>query len=447
MNVTVEKKDHNMAVLTIEIPAEKFAEAIEKAYLKQKNRISVPGFRKGRAPRRMIQKMYGAAVFFEEAANILLQSTYEDAAKESGEQIVSRPQIDITQIEEGKPFIYTATVALRPEITLGQYKGVEIPKKEITVSEEEIMAEIDKEREQNARDIDVDDRAVLNNDRIKLDFDGSVDGEAFEGGKAEDFDLTVGSGSFIPGFEDQIIGKNIGEEFDVNVTFPEDYHVEELRGKSAVFKYKVKSISEHQVPELNDDFVQDVSEVNTVEEYKADVEKKIRERKEAARKTEIETVAVREAVKNATMDVPEEMINEQAQRLADEYAQRFQSQGMTMEQYFQITGMNPQSFREQMKPQAMERIRNSLLLEAVVKAENIEISDETLDEELGRMAEAYRMEKEKLDDLMGEEGKDQLKKDLAVQEAAKLIAQTAVEVEMSEEPEEKVDLEETPAEN
>ena len=447
MNVTVEKKDHNMAVLTIEIPAEKFAEAIEKAYLKQKNRISVPGFRKGRAPRRMIQKMYGAAVFFEEAANILLQSTYEDAAKESGEQIVSRPQIDITQIEEGKPFIYTATVALRPEITLGQYKGVEIPKKEITVSEEEIMAEIDKEREQNARDIDVDDRAVLNNDRIKLDFDGSVDGEAFEGGKAEDFDLTVGSGSFIPGFEDQIIGKNIGEEFDVNVTFPEDYHVEKLRGKSAVFKCKVKSISEHQVPELNDDFVQDVSEVNTVEEYKADVEKKIRERKEAARKTEIETVAVREAVKNATMDVPEEMINEQAQRLADEYAQRFQSQGMTMEQYFQITGMNPQSFREQMKPQAMERIRNSLLLEAVVKAENIEISDETLDEELGRMAEAYRMEKEKLDDLMGEEGKDQLKKDLAVQEAAKLIAQTAVEVEMSEEPEEKVDLEETPAEN
>ena len=447
MNVTVEKKDHNMAVLTIEIPAEKFAEAIEKAYLKQKNRISVPGFRKGRAPRRMIQKMYGAAVFFEEAANILLQSTYEDAAKESGEQIVSRPQIDITQIEEGKPFIYTATVALRPEITLGQYKGVEIPKKEITVSEEEIMAEIDKEREQNARDIDVDDRAVLNNDRIKLDFDGSVDGEAFEGGKAEDFDLTVGSGSFIPGFEDQIIGKNIGEEFDVNVTFPEDYHVEELRGKSAVFKCKVKSISEHQVPELNDDFVQDVSEVNTVEEYKADVEKKIRERKEAARKTEIETIAVREAVKNATMDVPEEMINEQAQRLADEYAQRFQSQGMTMEQYFQITGMNPQSFREQMKPQAMERIRNSLLLEAVVKAENIEISDETLDEELGRMAEAYRMEKEKLDDLMGEEGKNQLKKDLAVQEAAKLIAQTAVEVEMSEEPEEKVDLEETPAEN
>ena len=447
MNVTVEKKDHNMAVLTIEIPAEKFAEAIEKAYLKQKNRISVPGFRKGRAPRRMIQKMYGAAVFFEEAANILLQSTYEDAAKESGEQIVSRPQIDITQIEEGKPFIYTATVALRPEITLGQYKGVEIPKKEITVSEEEIMAEIDKEREQNARDIDVDDRAVLNNDRIKLDFDGSVDGEAFEGGKAEVFDLTVGSGSFIPGFEDQIIGKNIGEEFDVNVTFPEDYHVEELRGKSAVFKCKVKSISEHQVPELNDDFVQDVSEVNTVEEYKADVEKKIRERKEAARKTEIETVAVREAVKNATMDVPEEMINEQAQRLADEYAQRFQSQGMTMEQYFQITGMNPQSFREQMKPQAMERIRNSLLLEAVVKAENIEISDETLDEELGRMAEAYRMEKEKLDDLMGEEGKNQLKKDLAVQEAAKLIAQTAVEVEMSEEPEEKVDLEETPAEN
>ena len=445
MSVTVEKKDNNMAVLTIEIPAEKFIEAVEKAYQRQKNSIALPGFRKGKAPRRMIQKMYGAQVFFEEAANYILQTTYDDAAKESGEKIVSRPQIDITQIEEGKPFIYTATVALRPEVTLGQYKGVEIPKKEVTVSEEEIMADIDREREQNARDLDVDDRPVKDKDRIKLDFDGTVDGERFDGGKAEDFDLTIGSGSFIPGFEDQIIGKNIGEEFDVNVTFPEDYHAEALKGKPAVFRCKVNSISEHQVPELDDDFVQDVSEFDTVEEYKADVEKKIRERKEKALKSENESAAVRAALKNASMDIPDAMVEEQAQTLVNEFAQRIQSQGMNMQQYMQITGMNEQTLAQQMKPQALERIQNSLLLEAVAKAENVEISDERLDEEVEKMAEAYNMEKEKLYDLMGEESRAQMKQDLAIQEAVKIIAENAVEVEMPEE--ESVDLEENPEEN
>ncbi len=446
MSVTVEKKDNNMAVLTIEVPAEKFVEAIEQAYMKQKSRIALPGFRKGKAPRKMIQKMYGAAVFFEEAANIILRNTYDDAAKESGETIVSRPQIDITQIEEGKPFIYTATVALKPEVTLGQYKGVEIPKKEITITDEEITADIDREREQNARDIDVDDRPVQDGDRIKLDFDGSVDGTEFDGGKASDFDLTVGSGSFIPGFEEQIVGKNIGEEFDVNVTFPEDYHAENLKGKDAVFKCRVNSISEHQVPELNDDFVQDVSEFDTVDEYKADVEKKIRERKEKAQKSANEAAAVRAALKNAKMDIPDAMVEEQAQRLVDEFAQQIQSQGMNMQQYMQLTGMNEQMLASQMKPQALERIQNSLLLEAVSKAENIEISDEKLDEEIGKMAEAYRMEKEKLYDLMGEESKEQMKKDLAIQEAAKIIAENAVEVDMPEE-EETVDLEEAPEEN
>ncbi len=446
MSVTVEKKDNNMAVLTIEVPAEKFVEAIEQAYMKQKSRIALPGFRKGKAPRKMIQKMYGAAVFFEEAANIILRNTYDDAAKESGETIVSRPQIDITQIEEGKPFIYTATVALKPEVTLGQYKGVEIPKKEITITDEEITADIDREREQNARDIDVDDRPVQDGDRIKLDFDGSVDGTEFDGGKASDFDLTVGSGSFIPGFEEQIVGKNIGEEFDVNVTFPEDYHAENLKGKDAVFKCRVNSISEHQVPELNDDFVQDVSDFDTVDEYKADVEKKIRERKEKAQKSANEAAAVRAALKNAKMDIPDAMVEEQAQRLVDEFAQQIQSQGMNMQQYMQLTGMNEQTLASQMKPQALERIQNSLLLEAVSKAENIEISDEKLDEEIGKMAEAYRMEKEKLYDLMGEESKEQMKKDLAIQEAAKIIAENAVEVDMPEE-EETVDLEEAPEEN
>ncbi len=440
MSVTVEKKENNTAVLKIEIPAEEFVKAIEQAYQKQKKNIALPGFRKGKAPRLMIQKMYGKGVFYEDAANIILQSTYDDAAKESGEEIVSRPEIDVVQIEEGKPFIYTATVALRPELTLGQYKGVEIPKKEITVSEDEIMADINKEREQNARDIDIDDRAVENGDHIKLDFDGSVDGVPFEGGKAEDFDLTVGSGSFIPGFEEQIVGKNIGEEFDVNVTFPEDYHAEALKGKAAVFKCKVNSISEHQVPELNDEFVQDVSEFETVDEYKADVENKIRERKENAQKSENETAAVRAAVKNASVEIPEAMIDDQARRMVDDFAQRIQSQGMNMEQYMKITGMNEEMLVTQMKPQALERIQNSLLLEAVAKAENIEISDEQLDEEVTKMAEAYKMEKEKLYDLMGEETKEQMKKDLAVQEAVKIIADSAVEVDM---PEENIDLDES----
>ena len=444
MSVTVEKKEKNMAVLTIEVEAEKFIQAVEQAYQKQKKSIALPGFRKGKAPRKMIQKMYGNSIFFEEAANLLLQSTYEEAAKESGEQIVSRPQIDITQIEEGKPFIYTATVALKPEVTLGQYKGVEIPKKEITVSEEEIMAEIDREREQNARDVDVDDRSVEDGDRIRLDFDGSVDGEPFEGGKATDFDLTIGSGSFIPGFEEQIVGKMIGEEFDVNVTFPEDYHAEELKGKPAVFRCRVNGISEHQVPELNDEFVQDVSEFDTVDEYKAEVEKKVRERKEAAQKSENETAAVRAALANASMDIPEAMIDDQAQTLVDEFAQRIQSQGMNMQQYLQITGMNEEMLAKQMRPQALERIQNSLLLEAVAKAENIEISDEKIEEEIEKMAEAYRMEKEKLYDLMGEESRRQMKQDLAVQEAVKVIAESAVEVDM---PEETVDLTENPEEN
>ena len=445
MSVSVEKKEKNTAVLTIEVAAEKFAEAVEKAYRKQKGSITIPGFRKGKAPRKMIEKLYGKGVFYEEAANTVLQETYEDAAKESGEDIVSRPQIDVTQMEEGQPFIYTATVALKPEVTLGQYKGVEVPKKEITVSEEEITADIDRQRNQNARDIDVDDRPVKDGDHIRLDFDGSVDGEAFEGGKASDFDLTIGSGSFIPGFEEQIVGKNIGEEFDVNVTFPEDYHEASLKGKPAVFKCKVNSISERQVPELNDDFVQDVSEFDTVDEYRADVEKKIRERKENAAKAEKETAAVKAAVANASMDIPEAMIEEQAGRMVDEFAQQMQSQGLTIQQYMQFTGLDSQKLLDQMKPQAVERIKNSLLLEAVAKAENIEISDERLDEEISKMAEAYKMEKEKLYDLMGEESKKQMKDDLAVQEAVKLIAEAAVEVDMPEE--EDLDVQEDPEEN
>ena len=439
MSVSVEKKDNNMALLTIEIPAEKFSQAVEKAYQKEKSGIAVPGFRKGKAPRKMIEKIFGKSIFYEEAANIVLQETYDDAAKESGEEIVSAPQIDISQVEEGKSFIYTALVALKPEVTLGKYLGVEVPKTEITVSEEEITAEIDRERNQNARDLDVDDRPVKDGDHIKLDFDGSVDGVAFNGGKASDYDLTVGSGSFIPGFEEQIVGKNIGEDFDVEVTFPEDYHEESLKGKAAVFKCKVNSISERQVPELDDDFVQDVSEFDTVEEYRADVEKKIYARKEAQARSEKETSAVKEAVKNASMDIPEAMIEDQASRMLEEFAQQLRSQGLSIEQYMQITGMDNAGMVSQMKPQAVERIRNSLVLEAVAKAENIEISDERFDEEISKMAEAYKMEKEKLYDLMGEESKNQMKQDLAVQEAVKRITDAAVEVDM---PEEDLDVKE-----
>ena len=433
MSVSVEKKENNKAVITIEVDAEKFRSALEKVYLRERGSIAIPGFRKGKAPRKMIEKLYGKAVFYEEAANALLQETYEEAAKESGEDIVSRPQVNVVQVEEGKPFIYTAEVALKPEVKLGQYKGVEVKKVDAEVSDAEVDAEIDREREQNARDIDVDDRAVQDGDRIKLDFDGSVDGEPFQGGKAEDFDLTIGSGSFIPGFEDHIVGKDIGEEFDVNVTFPEDYHEESLKGKDAVFKCKVNAISVREVPELDDDFVQDVSEFDTVDEYRADVKKRLTERKEESIRQQKETNAVKAAVAQAVIDIPEEMIEEQAERMLNEFAQQIQSQGMNIQQYYQLTGLDNNALAEQMKPQAEERIRNSLVLEAVAKAEGIDISDDRLDEEVGKMAESYKMEKEKLYELMGEESKKQMKEDLAVQEAVKLIAENAVEVDMPEE--------------
>ena len=447
MSVSVEKKEKNMAVLTVEVEAEKFSAAVEKAYQKEKNKIQIPGFRKGKAPRKMIEKMYGKGVFYEDAANIVLQETYDDAVKECGEEVVSRPQIDITQIEEGKNFIYTAEVALKPEVTLGVYKGVEVPKSEVEVSDEEISAEIDKEREQNSRMIDVDDRAVENGDIISLDFDGSVDGVPFDGGKSENYTLTVGSGSFIPGFEEQIVGQKIGEDFDVNVTFPEEYHAEDLKGKAAVFKCRVNKIQVKELPELNDDFAQDVSEFDTLDEYKASVETKIRERKENEARSKKESAAVDAAVKNASMEIPQAMIDDQARNMVNEFAQRIQSQGMSFDQYVQYTGLDAQKLAEQMKPQAEARIRSSLVLEAVAKAENIGVSDERLDEEIEKMAQTYSMEKEKLLELLSDETKAQMKDDIAVQEAVKLIADSAVEVDMPEETEEEVDVEETPEEN
>lgn len=434
MSVQVEKQEKNMAKLTIEVSAEEFGAALEKAYQKDKKKINVPGFRKGKAPRKMIEKMYGAGIFYEDAANIVIPEAYAAAAKECAEEIVSQPQISVTQIEEGKPFIFTAEVALKPAVTLGDYKGVEVEKSVIEVSEEEVEKEVDKERENNSRMIDVDDRAVEKGDIIKLDFEGFVDGEAFQGGKAEDYSLTIGSGSFIPGFEDQLIGAKIGEEKEVNVTFPEEYHEASLKGKPAVFKCTVKEIKVKELPAADDEFAKDVSEFDTLAEYKDDIRSKLVEKKEAQAKREKQNKAVDKAVANAQMEIPDVMVTEQVRRMADDFARRLQSQGLTVEQYMQFTGMTADKLLEQMRPEALKRIQNSLVLEAVAKAENIEIGDDKVKEEIEKMATAYKMEFDKVNELIGEAEREQMKADLAIQAAVELIADAAVEVEAKEEP-------------
>lgn len=428
MSLKVENLEHNMVRLTIEASAEDFEKAMQSAYQKNKNKINIPGFRKGKAPRAMIEKMYGAGIFYEDAANEIIPAAYDKEVAESGLDIVSQPKIDVVQIEKGKPFIFTAEVAVKPEVTLGEYKGLEVPKTEIEVTEEDIQAEIDKERENNSRTIDVDDRAVENGDMIRLDFDGSVDGVPFAGGKAENYDLTVGSGSFIPGFEEQLVGVEIGREVDVKVTFPEDYHAAELAGKEAVFKCKVNAIKTKELPEADDDFAQDVSEFDTLDEYKEDIRKKLAEKKETEARNAKETAAVEKAVENASMDIPEAMIENQVRRMADDFARRLQSQGLTMEQYMQFTGMTADKLLEQMKPEAEKRIRNSLVLEAIAKAENFEISDEKVDEEINKMAEMYKMEAENVKNMMGEQGLQQIRDDLAIQEAVNLLRDSAKEV-------------------
>ena len=429
MSVQVEKLEKNMAKLTIEVSAEEFEKGIQAAYLKEKGKISLPGFRKGKAPRKMIEKMYGVGVFYEEAANNVMPMAYSSAAKESELEIVSNPEIDIVQIEAGKPFIFTATVAVKPEVTLGEYKGVEVKKADLTVTDEEIEAELKKEQEKNSRTVNVDDRAVENGDMIKLDFEGFVDGVAFDGGKGENYDLTIGSNSFIPGFEDQLVGAKIGEDVDVNVTFPEEYHAKDLAGKAAVFKCKVNAISVKELPELDDEFAQEVSEFDTLDEYKADVKKNLEEKKAAEAKTAKENEAVDKAVENAQMDIPDPMIDSQVEQMINDYARRLQSQGLSMEQYMQFTGTTLDALKEQVRPQALTQIKSRLVLEKIAEVEDIQISDEKLDEELTKMAESYKMELDKLKELMGDYEKDQMKKDMAVQEAVTLVAEAAKEVE------------------
>ncbi len=435
MSVQVEKLGKNMAKLTIEVPAEEFDAAIMKAYQKNKNKISIPGFRKGKAPLKMIERMYGAGIFYEDAANLVIPEAYSKAADESGETIVSRPSVDIVQIEKGKPFIFTAEAALKPEVTLGEYKGVEVEKTVIEVAEAEVDQAVDKEREDNSRMIDIDDRAVENGDMIKLDFEGFVDGGPFEGGKGSDYPLTIGSGSFIPGFEDQLIGVKPGEDAEVRVTFPEDYQAESLRGKEAVFKCKVNEIRVKELPEADDEFAKDVSEFDTMAEYRDDIRAKLLEKKTQDAKRAKENQAVAKAVENAQMDIPDVMIDEQVRSMAEDFERRLQSQGMTIERYLQFTGMTADKILEQMRPEALARIRNSLVLEAVAEAEHIEISDERLEEELVKMAESYKMEVDKLKEVMGDYEKEQMKRDLTIQAAVDVIADAAVETEAASDAE------------
>ena len=427
MSLQVENLEHNMAKLTITVSAEEVEKALQAAYLKQRSKISLPGFRKGKVPRQMIEKMYGPEVFYDEAANNMIPDAYAKAYDESELDIVSQPKIEVVQMEKGKPFIFTAEVATKPEVTLGDYKGLKVDKVSTRVTQKEVDEEIEKERERNARTIEVTDRAVQDKDEVTLDFEGFVDGVAFEGGKGEDYPLTIGSGSFIPGFEEQLIGAEIDKEVEVNVTFPKEYHSEELAGKDATFKCTVHTIKAKELPELDDEFASEVSECETMDAYRAEVKKNIKERKERTGKEKKENQAVDQAIENAQMDIPEAMIEFQVRQMADDFARRIQQQGLTVEQYFQFTGMTAEKMMEEMRPQAEKSIKTRLILEAIVKAENIEVSDERVEEELTKMAEAYQMEVEKLKEFMGENEKKQIKEDLAVQEAITLLVNESVE--------------------
>ena len=427
MSVKVEKLEKNMAKLTIEVPVEEMEKATEAAYQKNKNSMSVPGFRKGKVPRAMIEKMYGKGVFLEEAANSVIPVAYEKAYDECGEEIVSSPEIDVVTLEAGQPFVFTATVALKPEVTLGKYKGVKIDKVETEVTEEEVNAVIERERENNSRTKSVEGRPIQDKDTAVIDFEGFVDGTAFEGGKGENYDLVIGSHSFIDTFEDQLIGKNAGEEVEVNVTFPEDYHAKELAGKPALFKVTIKDIKEKELPELDDEFASEVSEFDTLDEYKADVKKNLAEKKEADAKNQKEMAAIEAVIADAAMEIPDAYVQTVQRQMVDEFAQRIQMQGLSMEQYLQLTGSNIAMMEEQIKPQALKRIQSRLVLEAVVAAEKIETSEEDFDKEVARLAEAYKMETDQVKEMIGEKGKEEIMKDLAVTKAAEFVAENAKE--------------------
>lgn len=427
MSVKVEKLENNMALLTIDAPAEDLEKALEKAFQKQKNSISIPGFRKGKVPRQMVEKMYGPEVFYDEACNILIPDAYEKAMDECDEDIVSRPEIEVKTIKKGEPFVFTAKVALKPEVKLGKYKGVSIEKVNAEVTDEDVDKAIEKERDNNARTIEVTDRAVKDGDMTVLDFEGFVDGVAFEGGKGENYPLTIGSGAFIPGFEEQLIGAEIDKEVEVNVTFPEDYQAEELAGKPAVFKCTVKEIKEKELPELDDEFASEVSEFDTLAEYKEDVKKNLAEAKAKEAKEEKEARVIEAIVNDAAMDIPEAMIKTQQEQMIDEFAQRMQMQGLSMEQYCQFTGATEEKLFDSVRPTAEQRIKSRLVLEAVAKAEGIEASEADVEEEMKTMAEAYQLDVEKVKEMLPEKSLAGIKEDIAVRKAAEFVVENCKE--------------------
>ena len=427
MSVQVEKLEKNMAKLTVEVPAEEVEKALQAAYMKEKNKISIPGFRKGKVPRAMIEKMYGAAVFYEEAANILIQDNYAAAMEESKEDIVSRPTIDIVQIESGKPFIFTAEVAVRPEVTLGKYKGVQVTKIDTTVTDEEVEAALEKEQQKNSRTVTVTDRPVANGDTAVIDFEGFVDGIAFEGGKGENHPLEIGSHSFIDTFEDQLVGHNSGDEVEVNVTFPEKYQAADLAGKPAVFKVKINEIKAKELPELNDEFASEVSEFDTLAEYKEDLRKHLEVEKENEAKRTKEDEAIKKIIDKSTMEIPEAMIETQCENMINEFAQRIAQSGLSMEQYMQFSGMTIDGLKEQVRPEAETRIKSSLVLEQIAKEENIEVSEDEINAEVEKMAAQYGMEADKLKEYLGEAEKESIKRDLSVTKAVDLIMENVKE--------------------
>ena len=427
MSVQVENLEKNMAKLTIEVPAEELENAIEAVYRKQKNQISIPGFRKGKVPRAMIEKMYGAGIFYEDAANALMQQNYPTAVDESGIDIVSRPTVDIVQIEQGKPFIFTAEVAVKPEVTLGKYMGVTVTKADTSVSDEEVDAALEEERNNNARIITVTDRPVAEGDTAVIDFEGFVDGVAFEGGKGENHPLEIGSHSFIDNFEEQLIGKNAGEDVEVNVTFPEQYQAAELAGKPAVFKVKINEIKTKELPELDDEFAQDVSDFDTLAEYKDSLKKELEEQKKTEARRAQEDEAIQKIIDKSKMDIPEAMIDTQCETMIDEFAQRIAQSGLSMEQYLQFSGTTMDGMKEQVRPEALTRIQSSLVLEQIAKEENIEVSDEDVDADIEKMAASYGMEADKLKELMGDAQRKSLKKELALSKAADLIMENVKE--------------------
>ena len=427
MSVKVEKLEHNMAKLTIEVPTEELEKAVEKVYQSQKKNISIPGFRKGKVPRTMVEKMYGAEIFYQDAANEIIPDAYEAALKEVEEEIVSMPEVDVVQMKKGEPFIFTAEVALKPEVKLGQYKGVEVDKIDVTVSDEEVEAEIEKEREKNARTVEVTDRAVKDGDTVSLDFEGFVDGAAFEGGKGENYPLTIGSGAFIPGFEEQLVGTEIGADVEVNVTFPEDYQADNLAGKAAVFKCKVNEIKEKLLPEVDDEFASEVSAFDTLEAYKADLKQNLEDKKFKEAKSAKTDAVIDAIIASSEMDIPEAMIKTEQRQMLNDFAQRMQMQGLSMEQYFQFTGTTADMLMEQSKPQAEQRIKTSLVIDAIVAAENIEATEEEFAEELKTMAEVYQMEEDKIVETLGEQGKASVMKDIKAKKAAEFVTENAVE--------------------